>query len=201
MAIGTPMILMGDEVRRTQYGNNNAYCHNNELSWFDWSLLKKHSDIYRFVKHLIYARLQRDVSKPEYSMSLNQLLQKRLVNWHGVKLNQPDWSNHSHSIAFTIESLSKDVMWHYMVNAYHEALEFELPQVKDASHWKRWIDTSLASPDDIVIRVTHQLLHSEEIFGSAAFDSCAYCEVIIFIVLQVEVANCLLTVLHQDRQC
>jgi len=149
LSLGLPMILMGDEVRRTQYGNNNAYCHNNELSWFDWSLLKKHSDVYRFVKHLIYARLQRDVSKPEYSMSLNQLLQKRLVNWHGVKLNQPDWSNHSHSIAFTIESLSKDVMWHYMVNAYHEALEFELPQVKDASHWKRWIDTSLASPDDI----------------------------------------------------
>jgi len=74
------MILMGDEVRRTQYGNNNAYCQNNELSWFDWSLLEKHSDIYRFVKHLIQARLQRDVSKPEYSMSLNQLLQKRSVN-------------------------------------------------------------------------------------------------------------------------
>jgi isoamylase len=149
LPIGTPMILMGDEVRRTQLGNNNAYCQNNELSWFDWSLLEKHSDIYRFVKHLIHFRLQRDISKPEYSMSLNQLLQKRPINWHGVKLNQPDWSHQSHSIAFTINSLGGEIMWHYMLNAYHEALEFELPQIKEASHWRRWIDTALESPDDI----------------------------------------------------
>jgi glycogen operon protein len=149
LPIGTPMILMGDEVRRTQYGNNNAYCQNNELSWFDWSLLKKHSDIYRFVKLLIHARLQRDISKPEFSMSLNQLLQRRSVKWHGIKLNQPDWSDQSHSIAFTTQSLSGDIMTHYILNAYHEALEFELPQVKEAGSWKRWIDTALESPDDI----------------------------------------------------
>lgn len=149
LPIGTPMILMGDEVRRTQDGNNNAYCQNNEISWFDWSLVEKHSDIHRFVKHLIHARLQRDLAKPEYSMSLNQLLQKRFVSWHGVKLNRPDWSHGSHSIAFTIQWLSGDVMTHYMLNAYHEVLEFELPQLKDAYQWKRWIDTALESPDDI----------------------------------------------------
>jgi len=149
MSIGTPMILMGDEVRRTQYGNNNAYCQNNKLSWFDWDLLEKHSDIYRFVKLLIDGRLQRDIAKPEYSMSLNQLLHKRAVTWHGIKLNQPDWSHESHSIAFTIESLSGHLMTHYMLNYYHEALEFELPRVKESSHWKRWVDTALESPDDI----------------------------------------------------
>ena len=87
LSIGAPMILMGDEVRRTQYGNNNAYCQNNELSWFDWSLVEKHSDIHRFVKHLIHARLQRDVSKAEYSMSLNQLLQKAFskLAWCKIK--------------------------------------------------------------------------------------------------------------------
>ena len=146
LSIGAPMILMGDEVRRTQYGNNNAYCQDNELSWFDWSLLEKHADIHRFVKHLIHARLQRDISKAEYSMSLNQLLQKGSVIWHGVKLNQPDWSQHSHSIAFTTESLGGSIMMHYMLNAYHEALEFELPQLKDALRWKRWIDTASRSP-------------------------------------------------------
>jgi glycogen operon protein len=149
LPIGTPMILMGDEVRRTQYGNNNAYCQNNELSWFDWSLVEKHSDILRFVKHLIHARLQRDLAKPEYSMSLNQLLQKRIVSWHGVKLNRPDWSHGSHSIAFTVQWLSGDIVTHYMLNAYHEPLEFELPQLKDAFQWTRWIDTALESPDDI----------------------------------------------------
>jgi len=149
LSIGTPMILMGDEVRRTQYGNNNAYCQNNEISWFDWSLVEKHSDIYRFVKLLIQARLQRDASKPEYSMSLNQLLQQPSITWHGTKLHQPDWSHQSHCIAFTIQSLSGDLLTHYMLNSYHEAIQFELPQVNCESHWNRWIDTSIDSPNDI----------------------------------------------------
>ena len=148
-SIGAPMILMGDEVRRTQYGNNNAYCQNNELSWFDWSLLEKHADIHRFLKHLIHVRLRRDAAQQEYSMSLNQLLRKRLVEWHGIRLFEPDWSNHSRSIAFTIKSLSGKMMMHCMLNAYHQPLEFELPVLPPSGEWKRWIDTSLASPADI----------------------------------------------------
>ncbi|HYK46718.1 MAG TPA: alpha-amylase family glycosyl hydrolase, partial [Parafilimonas sp.] len=148
-SIGAPMILMGDEVRRTQYGNNNAYCQNNELSWFDWSLLEKHADIHRFLKHLIHVRLRRDAAQQEYSMSLNQLLRKRLVEWHGIRLFEPDWSNHSRSIAFTIKSLSGKMMMHCMLNAYHQPLEFELPVLPPGGEWKRWIDTSLASPADI----------------------------------------------------
>jgi len=149
LSIGAPMISMGDEVRRTQHGNNNAYCQNNELSWFDWSLTEKHADIHRFVKHLIQVRLQRDTAKTEYSMSLNQLLEKGTVKWHGVKLNQPDWSQHSHSIAFTVQSLSGSMMMHFIINAYHDSLEFQLPEIKNTLHWKRWIDTSLESPGDI----------------------------------------------------
>jgi glycogen operon protein len=113
LSIGAPMILMGDEVRRTQQGNNNAYCQNNELGWFDWSLIDKHADIHNFVKHLIHVRLQLDVSQAEYSMSLNQLLNKSLITWHGVKLNQPDWSRHSHSVAFTVQSLSGTIAMHF----------------------------------------------------------------------------------------
>jgi glycogen operon protein len=149
LSIGAPMILMGDEVRRTQYGNNNAYCQDNELSWFDWSLTEKHAGIHRFVKQLIHARLRRDVSKAEYSMSLNQLLSNAPINWHGVKLNKPDWSYKSHCIAFTIHSLSGAIMLHYMLNGYHESLEFELPLLKDNAQWKRWIDTEVESPGDI----------------------------------------------------
>jgi len=149
LSIGAPMILMGDEVRRTQYGNNNAYCQNNELSWFNWSLVQKHADIHRFVKHLVHVRMQRDASQVEYSMSLNQLLGKALITWHGIKLNQPDWSQTSHSIAFTVQSLSSALLMHFMLNAYHDALEFELPQLKEFINWDRWIDTALESPDDI----------------------------------------------------
>ena len=161
-------------------------CQDNELSWFDWSLPEKHFDIYRFVKHLIHARLQRDISKPEYSMSLNQLLQKRSETWHSVNLDQPDWSHQSHRIAFTIQSLSGDIMTHYMLNAYHVAPEFELPKIKDALHWKRWIDTALESPDDICYQSDASNYCKRKIFGSAAFDSGSYCK---FIIIQRSLNN------------
>src|SRR5438874_10089109 len=61
LAIGTPMLLMGDEVRRSQAGNNNAYCQDNEISWFDWGLLERHADIHRFTKALIGLRMSRNL--------------------------------------------------------------------------------------------------------------------------------------------
>jgi len=151
LSVGAPMILMGDEVRRTQHGNNNAYCQDNELSWFDWSLVNKHSDLFRFVKLLIEMRLQRDTTKQEFGMSLRELLNQPLITWHGVKLNQPDWSDHSHSIAMTVQSLSGKIAMHYMINAYTAPLNFELPSQHNGKvcAWSRWIDTSLKSPEDI----------------------------------------------------
>lgn len=151
LSVGAPMILMGDEVRRTQHGNNNAYCQDNEISWFDWSLVTKHNEMFRFVKLLISQRLLRDVAQEEYSMSLRELLDQRLVTWHGIKLNEPDWSEQSHSIAFTVQSLSGSMAMYYAVNAYTEPLTFELPKLSldQKRTWKRWIDTSLPSPQDI----------------------------------------------------
>ncbi len=148
-SIGAPMILMGDEVRRTQKGNNNAYCQDNEISWFDWSLLEKHADVHRFVKELIAIRLRRDASQAENQMSLNQLLGKNLIYWHGTKLNKPDWSDHSRSIAFHITSISGKIHMHFIINAYHEPLEFEIPEVDTMHEWRRMLDTSDHSPQDI----------------------------------------------------
>jgi glycogen operon protein len=149
LSVGVPMISMGDELRRTQGGNNNAYCQDNEISWFDWSLLQKNGDIFRFVKLLIHSRLLRDMSKPEFSMTLNMLMKTAELKWHGVRLNEPDWSDHSHSISFTIRSLSGHLETHFMINAFRENLYFELPVLEMGRQWKRWIDTSLASPKDI----------------------------------------------------
>lgn len=151
LSVGAPMILMGDEVRRTQQGNNNAYCQDNEISWFDWSLLKKNQELFRFTKLLINYRLARDLSQSDYAMSLRELLDKRLITWHGVKLNEPDWSEQSHSIAFTVQSLSGTMAMHLIINAYSQPLTFELPKLSaDPNHrWKRWIDTSFDSPNDI----------------------------------------------------
>jgi isoamylase len=150
VAAGTPMLLMGDEVRRTQRGNNNAYCQDGDISWFDWSLLERHADIHRFVRALNAFRQRRDVVAEGGRLSLNQLLERAKIEWHGVALNQPDWSEHSHSLAFTLRSLRAHFLMHGMLNAYWEPLTFEIPPVPAESRqrWRRCVDTALASPDD-----------------------------------------------------
>ncbi len=151
LAAGTPMLLMGDEVRRTQCGNNNAYCQDGDISWFDWSLLERHADVHRFVKALNAFRQRRDMVAEGDKLSLNQLLQRAKIEWHGMALNRPDWSEHSHSLAFTFRSLRTRFLLHGMLNAYWEPLTFELPPVPAESQqrWRRCIDTGRASPDDI----------------------------------------------------
>jgi glycogen operon protein len=150
LAAGTPMLLMGDEVRRTQRGNNNAYCQDNDFSWFDWSLLERHADIHRFVKSLNAFRQRRDVVVEEGTLSLNELLRRAEIEWHGVKLHRPDWSERSHSLAFTLRSLRGRFLFHGMLNAYWEPLTFELPPVPEESGepWRRSVDTALDPPDD-----------------------------------------------------
>src|SRR5208337_3136023 len=88
LSLGLPMILMGDEVRRTQSGNNNAYCQDNEISWFDWTLVKKHADVHRFVKFVNAWRVLRNLEPDADGVSLNQWLRDGNKAWHGVKLNQ-----------------------------------------------------------------------------------------------------------------
>jgi glycogen operon protein len=150
-SIGVPMILMGDEVRRTQSGNNNDYCHDNENNWFDWSLLKKHAELHRFVSTLAARRSLRTTEHEKRQLTLNQLIQQASKSWHGVKLNQPDWGDNSHSIAFTFEHHGEKTLVHLILNAYHEPLDFELPGDSKGIPiaWRRWIDTSLDSPNDI----------------------------------------------------
>jgi glycogen operon protein len=151
LAAGTPMILMGDEVRRTQQGNNNAYCQDSELSWFDWTLLERHADIHRFVKALNEFRQRRDTVTEADRLSLNEVLRRARIEWHGVALNRPDWSDHSHSLAFTVHSLGGRFLLHGMFNAYWEPLAFELPPLAPGSrqNWRRCIDTALNAPHDI----------------------------------------------------
>jgi isoamylase len=149
LSLGVPMILMGDEVRRTQHGNNNAYCQDNETSWFDWTLIEKHAVIHRFLKLLIARRLLRDEAPEVRRVSLNELIRKANKAWHGVKLNQPDWSDHSHSVAFSVEIMRQQLVFHFISNAYWESLDFELPHLGDGNLWRQWVDTSLDSPNDI----------------------------------------------------
>jgi len=144
LSFGTPMLLMGDEMRRTQQGNNNAYCQDNEISWLDWRLLERHGDLRRFVKQLVGYRLRRDLSGDDPALTLNQLLSQARVHWHGVRLNEPDWGEQSHSIAATLESLSGKITHHLILNSHWDGLDFELPQpMVGEGGWRRLMDTGL----------------------------------------------------------
>jgi len=145
LSVGMPMILMGDEVRRTQRGNNNAYCHDDETSWFDWTLIDRHADVHRFVTMLNLRLPIRDETR--LPQTLTQLLRDAHRTWHGVKLDQPDWGDDSHTLAVTAEVPAARLRLHVILNSYWEPLEFELPP---QGPWRRRIDTFLDSPDDIV---------------------------------------------------
>jgi glycogen operon protein len=150
MSLGVPMILMGDEVRHTQGGNNNAYCQDNEISWFDWGRIDKHADVLRFVSLLAARRVLRDVEHERQRVSLVALLEEAKKAWHGAKLFQPDWGDHSHSIALEAELRREGLRIFLILNAYWGPLTFELPRLDGGVAWRRWIDTARESPDDIV---------------------------------------------------
>jgi isoamylase len=147
---GTPLLLMGDEVRRTQFGNNNPYCQDNELSWFDWADCARNVELQRYVKLLIRRRLQFMRDENGHSLSLGDYLTHARFEWHGVEIGHPDWSLNSHSIAYTVRRTNLRHAFHVMVNAYWDVLEFHLPPTTGTGfEWHRLIDTYLPSPNDI----------------------------------------------------
>ncbi len=151
MSAGTPMLTMGDEACRSQLGNNNAYCQDNDISWFDWSLLEKHADIHRFVKLLIQLRGLLYTWR-ESQATLNLFFQQLYIEYHGIKLNQPDWNPDSHSLAILIAKLQRPYVIYFIFNSYWESLTFELPEQfqHHRLRWTRVIDTALPSPWDCV---------------------------------------------------
>jgi glycogen operon protein len=150
MSLGMPMILMGDEFRHTQGGNNNAYCQDNEISWLNWTLLSGHADIHRFVRLVCARRGLRSVKHERERTNISAMLRDAKKAWHGVKLDQPDWSDGSLSAALSAELREEGLSFHLMLNAFWEPLTFDLPNPLTGSTWRRWIDTSLDTPDDIV---------------------------------------------------
>ena len=151
LSVGTPMLLMGDEVCRTQQGNNNAYCQNNATSWFDWSLCDINADLLRFVRQLIHLRLHFDQNPGGAQTTLQDYLRKSRIEWHGVEIGKPDWGSNSHSLALSLHNFACTRVRYIAINAYWEPLEFELPFVTGAVHegWLRLLDTTLPAPDDI----------------------------------------------------
>ena len=147
---GTPMFVAGDEHRRTQHGNNNAYCHNNEISWIDWSLVEKNGDMIRFFSEMIAFRMRHPMlhSGQFFTGEKNQ---RGLadVTWHGVEIDAPQWNDpEARQLAFTLGGAGDGEDLHVMLNTAWYAAEFQLPGV-EGRRWFRAVDTALPSPQDI----------------------------------------------------
>jgi glycogen operon protein len=159
VSLGTPMILGGDEIGRTQSGNNNAYCQDNKISWYDWSLLEKNGDLFRFVKEMISFRLRHPgFMRPEFYTgregSYNAIPD---INWFNEKGGSPDWEKIGGCLALQINGRQADVLrdkddndFFIMFNAGLDQTVFYVPPTADRKRWFRAIDTGLYSPKDIL---------------------------------------------------
>ena len=150
LSVGIPMILMGDEVRRTQKGNNNAYCQDNEISWFDWDLTEKNRHLFRFWKLMIDFRKRHSTFRRlQYFSGKENERGLKDISWHGCRLFNPGWDDsNARCLAFTLGGFDGDEDIHIMMNMYWDGLEFELPPVKGRK-WYRVADTYLTPPQDI----------------------------------------------------
>ena len=146
-AQGTPMLLMGDEVRRTQKGNNNGYCQDNALSWFDWSAVEREADLLRFVRSLIHFTQSHAIFRDERYWHVEDEDTTRL-QWHGTRLGRPDWGDDSHALAYTLQHPRNNEQIHMIFNAFWEPQTFALPSLTGGRRWTTIVDTALGSPDD-----------------------------------------------------
>ena len=148
---GVPMLLGGDEFRRTQGGNNNAYCQDNDISWFDWELVEKNAAMVRFFSRMIALRRQHPVLRRRHFFQGKVVNHRGLtdVTWHGVRLGAPGWNDpNARVLAYTLGGRDEDADMHIILNMYELALDFELPTVP-TRQWHKAVDTSLPSPGDI----------------------------------------------------
>jgi isoamylase len=157
MSQGVPMILMGDEVARTQKGNNNTYCHDNELNWFDWSQVQTNAEQFRFFKHLIAFRKAHPVLRNQWHLSNRDLVGSGYadISWHGTSAWHADWSNDSRILAFMLcgkharGGTVRDDYIYVVMNMHWENSWFELPGLPDGKQWHVVANSGMPTPEDI----------------------------------------------------
>jgi glycogen operon protein len=145
---GTPMLSMGDEIRRTQSGNNNAYCQDNNISWMDWNLLVPNSDLHTFVKNLISFVKEKEIFKLEKILTAKKVIGEPHLMWHGTKPNHPDWQHYSRSLAFSLTYPNYNEFLYVIMNSYWKGLSFVLPKLKESRKWYPVVDTHKSYPED-----------------------------------------------------
>ncbi len=152
---GTPMLLYGDEMRRTADGNNNVVFQDNSLNWINWEFTKTHAEILRFTKLIIAFRKRHQIVRRWRYLTDDEAETPilRNITWHGVKPSQADFSASSRFLAWELEAFQtdqrSDVPIYVATNAFWEPLTVELPTL-EGRRWYRVVDTSLPIKEDIV---------------------------------------------------
>jgi glycogen operon protein len=169
---GVPMILMGDEMGRTQYGNNNTYCHDNELNWLNWTLLEKNAALYHFTRHIINFRRLHPIFRNKNHFRNMDYMNSGFpdISFHGTRQWQADWSSTSRIFAFMLDGAHakdgscQDNTMYVAMNMHWETVSLELPQLPQDKYWHVSVNTDMPSPFDF-----HPLSHEPRISDQQTF--------------------------------
>jgi glycogen operon protein len=140
---GVPMLLGGDEFRRTQGGNNNAYCQDNETSWLDWSCLEQHREVFRFTRGMIAFRRAHPV------LSQGQFYTDAEIHWFGSQGGLPDWTNPKEKQFACLIHEDEQSALYLMFNAGTDAVDFVLPSLPAEARWHLAVDTAREAPQEL----------------------------------------------------
>ena len=150
VARGIPMILMGDEMGRSQGGNNNAYCHDNAMNWLDWSLVAGEAELLRFTRFAITLRRTHPVLRQATHPRGDEpgALGFPEVSWHGVQPATPDWNSRLVAVVFAAETPAGPDVVYFAWNSAHEPVWLTLPPLGNGLSWTIEANTGCAAPDD-----------------------------------------------------
>jgi glycogen operon protein len=177
VSLGTPMILGGDEFARTQNGNNNAYCQDNETSWYDWSLLEKNAGFYRFVKEMIAFRLNHPgFMRPEFYTGRGGAYKAIPdISWFDEGGSAIDWEKIGYYLALRLLGSKADTLadrddndFYIMFNSNSDLYNFTIADPPPKKKWYRVVDTGTSSPNDILSPGSEEPLASQRSYSVKA---------------------------------
>lgn len=155
---GTPMLLGGDEMLRSQRGNNNAWCQDSDISWVNWSLVDSNAEFLRFTRELIWLRRRHAVFRRRGFLVGELGGYAADVHWHGVEPNRPDFGPNSRFVAYTLDGRfhgraadewRPDNDFFVVMNGNPSSVTFRVPPSPTGRPWRKLVDTAAASPDDV----------------------------------------------------
>ncbi|MBF0606885.1 MAG: glycogen debranching protein GlgX [Candidatus Magnetobacterium sp. LHC-1] len=172
VSAGVPMLLMGDEVGRTQHGNNNTYCHDSELNWLNWDMLKTNNELFTFARHIIHFRRAHPVLRIRHHFQHKDYVGSGYpdISFHGTRAWRCDWSATSRVLAFMLcgkhakQGAVRDDYIYVAMNMFWEHLGFEIPHLPDPMKWHVAVNTGMPAPQDSNVPGTEPVLGDQHNF-------------------------------------